>query len=82
MDDHQRDDAEQRQQASRERVQEKRDGRPPPFRPAPDPDQEKERDQGELEKDVEENDVKAREEPEQARFARPAGTRNARRVVL
>ena len=68
VDGDQRDHADERQQAPGQRVEEERHRRPPPLRAAVDPDQEEERDQRELEEDVEEHHVEAGEEPEQARL--------------
>ena len=65
MDHHQRDHAEEREQAARQGVEEERDRRPLPLGAAPEADQEEERDQRELEEDVEEDHVQAGEEPKQ-----------------
>ena len=68
--DHERKHAQERQQAARERVQEERDRRPLAVGAAPEADQEKERNQRELEENVKEHHVQAGEEPKQPRFQR------------
>ena len=65
---HQRNHAQERQQASRERVQEKRHGSAPALRAAPQADQEEKRNQRELEENVEKHDVEAGEQAQEARL--------------
>ena len=60
-----------------ERVQEKRHRGPSPFLAAVEADQEEKRDQRELEEDVEEDHVEAREEPEQPGLKRQQEARSA-----
>src|SRR3954471_24431574 len=65
---HDGEQAEKRQQAAGKREQEKLDCRIPALFAAPDSDQEKQRNQRELEEDVKENNVAGREDAETAEF--------------
>ena len=67
-DQHQRHESHQRHQAADKRVQKEFDRRITPLRPAPNADQEEQRNQRELEKHVEQNQVERREHADQSRF--------------
>ena len=68
--DHERDHAQQGQEAARQRVEKEHDRCPLPLRTSPQSDQEEERNQRELKKDIEEHHVETGEESQEPRLER------------